>query len=123
MFGRSQTDHDNALRAALQRMRENNLTANPDKFLFNQSSIDFFDHRFSADGISADDKKVSSLINASPPRNATEARSFLGLAQYLSRFTKDIRDFKIHYGEVLLRRLRPSGTRVTTANFAPNSND
>ena len=34
-----------------------------------------------------------------------------------------IRDFKIHYGEVLLRRLRPSGTRVTTANFAPNSND
>ena len=89
VFGRSQTDHDNALRAALQRMRENNLTANPDKCLFNQSSIDFFDHRFSADGISADDEKVSSLINASPPRNATEARIFLGLAQYLSRFIKD----------------------------------
>lgn len=88
-FGRSQTDHDNALRAALQRMRENNLTANPDKCLLNQSSIDFFDHRFSADGISADDKKVSFRINASPPRNATEARSFLGLAQYLSRFIKD----------------------------------
>ena len=35
----------------------------------------------------------------------------------------DIRDFKIHYGEVLLRRLWPSETRVTTANFAPNSND
>ena len=33
------------------------------------------------------------------------------------------RDFKIHYGEVLLRRLWPSGTRLTTANFAPNSND
>ena len=89
MFGRSQADHDNALRATLQRMRENNLTANPDKCLFNQASIDFFDHRFSADGISADDKKVSSLINASPPRNATEARSFLGLAQYLSRFIRD----------------------------------
>ena len=89
VFGKSQTDHDNALRAVLQRMRENNLTANPDKCLFNQSSIDFFGHRFSADGISADDNKVSSLINASPLRNATEARSFLGLAQYLSRFIKD----------------------------------
>ena len=90
VFGRSQTDHDNALRAALQRMRENNLTANPDKCLLNQSSIDFsVDHRFSADGISADDKKVSSLINASPPRNSTEARSFLDLVQYLSRFIKD----------------------------------
>ena len=89
VFGKSQDDHDNALRAVFQRMRENNLTANPDKCLFNQSSIDFFGHRFPADGISADDQKVSSLINASLPKNATEARSFLGLAQYLARFIKD----------------------------------
>ena len=41
----------------------------------------------------------------------------------MHRPTRPIRDFKIHYGEVLLRRLWPSGTRVTTANFAPNSND
>ena len=72
-----------------QKMRENNLTTNPAKCLFNQSSIDFFGHHFSADGISADDKKVASLINASPPKNATEVRSFLGLAQYLARFIKD----------------------------------
>ncbi|KAL9985897.1 hypothetical protein ACROYT_G008350 [Oculina patagonica] len=42
-----------------------------------------------ANGISADDKKVASLNNASPPKNATEARSFLGLAKYLERFIKD----------------------------------
>ena len=89
VFGKDQSDHDDALQAVLQRMRENSLTANPAKCLFNQSSIDFFGHHFSADGISADDKKVVSLINASPPKNATEARSFLGLAQYLSRFIKD----------------------------------
>ena len=46
MFGKSQTDHDNALRAVLQRMRDNNVTANPDKCLFNQSPIDFLGHRF-----------------------------------------------------------------------------
>ena len=89
VFGKNQVDHDEALRVVLQRMRENNLTANPDKCLFNQSSIDFFGHHFSADSISADDKKISSLINASAPKNATEARSFLGLAQYLARFIKD----------------------------------
>ena len=59
VFGKNQVDHDEALRAVLQRMRENNLTANPDKCLFNQSSIDFFCHHFSADSISADDKKIS----------------------------------------------------------------
>ena len=76
VFGMNQVDHDEALRAVLQRMRENNLTANPDKCLFNQSSIDFFGRHFSADGISVDEKKISSLIDASPPKNATEARIF-----------------------------------------------
>ncbi|KAK3740432.1 hypothetical protein QZH41_004600 [Actinostola sp. cb2023] len=89
VFGKQQDDHDNALRAVLQRMRDNNLTANPDKCLFNQSSIDFFGHHFSSEGISADDKKISSLINSSHPKNANEARSLLGFAQYLARFIKD----------------------------------
>ena len=38
-------------------------------------------------------------------------------------FLCDIRDFKIRYGEGLLRRLWPSGTKVTTAYSALNSND
>ena len=77
VFGKSQADHDAALQTVFQKRRENNLTANSSKCLFNQSSIDFFGNRFSADGISADDKKVASLVNASPPKNATEVRSFL----------------------------------------------
>ena len=52
VFGKSQADHDAALQAVLRKMRENNL-------------IDFFGHHFSTDGISADDKKVTSLISAS----------------------------------------------------------
>ena len=89
IFGKHQEEHDKALRNVLQRMRETNLTANPDKCLFNQSSIDFFGHRFSAEGISADEDKILALINASSPKSANEARSFLGLAQYLARFIKD----------------------------------
>ena len=89
VFGKNQHDHDTALQAVFQRMRDYNLTANPDKCLFNQSSIDFFGHRFTAEGISPDKGKVESLLNACPPKNANEARSFLGMAQYLSRFIKD----------------------------------
>ena len=57
-FGKTQADHDAALQAVFQKMRENNLTVNLAKCLLNQSSIDIFGHHFSADGISADDKKV-----------------------------------------------------------------
>ena len=49
VFGKQQADHDDAFRAALQGTRENSLTANPDKYLFNQSSTVFFGHHFSAD--------------------------------------------------------------------------
>ena len=62
VFGKSQADHDAALQAVFQKMRENNLTANP---------------------------ALASLINASSPKNVTEVSSFLGLAQYLARFIKD----------------------------------
>lgn len=89
VFGKDQHDHDVALQAVLQRMRDCNLTANPDKCLLNQSSIDFFGHCFTAEGISPDQGKVESLLNACPPKNVNEARSFLGMAQYLSRFIKD----------------------------------
>ncbi len=41
-------------------------------------------------GISADDKKVVSLINASPPKNATEARSFLGFGTIPLTFHKGL---------------------------------
>ena len=54
VFGKNQSDHDDALQAVLQRMRENSLTTNPAKCLFNQSSIHFFGHHFSVDGISAE---------------------------------------------------------------------
>ena len=81
VFGKSQTDHDNALQAVLQGMRENNLTANPDKCLFNQSFLQTASVQIT--------RKFPSLINASPPRNATEANSFLGLVQYLICFITD----------------------------------
>ncbi|XP_022803357.1 uncharacterized protein K02A2.6-like [Stylophora pistillata] len=89
VFGKYQHDLDIALQAVLQRIRDCNLTANPDKCLLNQSSIDFFGHCFTAEGISLDQGKAESLLNACPPKNVNEARSSLGMAQYLSRFIKN----------------------------------
>ena len=41
---------------------------------------------FSADGIAADPNKTSAIVNAAAPQNASEVRSLLGMAQYVSRF-------------------------------------
>nr|XP_006817021.1 PREDICTED: uncharacterized protein K02A2.6-like [Saccoglossus kowalevskii] len=89
VFGKEQTDHDDQLKAVLQRLRDNNITGNREKCEFSKSEITFYGHTFSSKGVSADNKKVSSLLKVSEPQDVMEVRSFLGMAQYIARFIPD----------------------------------
>ena len=40
-------------------------------------------------GVEPSEEKVAAIRNADPPQNASEARSFLGLAQFVSKFIPD----------------------------------
>ena len=44
---------------------------------------------FSAEGIKADPKKIDTIANCEAPKNVSEIRSFLGMAQYVARFIPD----------------------------------
>lgn len=48
-----------------------------------------FGYHFSAEGVSADPKKIDARKSATAPQNAGELRSLLGLANYVSRFIPD----------------------------------
>ena len=86
VFGANQHDHDKALTKVIQRLHERGLTINRDKCVFNQTQLDFYGYTFSSAGMSADPKKVSAIVNAKAPENASEVRSLLGMTNYLSRF-------------------------------------
>ena len=86
MFGRNQEEHDASLDQTLRRLYESGLTVNPKKCEFNKSSIELFGYSFSADGLSPAPEKVREFEDAAEPRNPTELRSFLGMAQYSARF-------------------------------------
>ena len=90
VFGTNQEEHDQRLRAVFERLREKNLTLNREKCKFNKDSVEFFGHVFSKEGISPDPKKVEALQEAEQPNNSSEVRSFIGLAQYCSRFIADL---------------------------------
>ncbi|XP_073131427.1 uncharacterized mitochondrial protein AtMg00860-like [Henckelia pumila] len=51
--------------------------------------IAFLDHIVSAKGVEVDLSKVEAVWNWVTPKNATEIRSFLGLAGYYRRFIQD----------------------------------
>ena len=86
IFAKSEAEHDEILRKVLKCMEVNNVTANAEKSKFKQKSVTYFGHIFSGKGIRPTPEKVAAMVNADAPKNASEVRSLLGMAQYVSHF-------------------------------------
>uniref|UniRef100_H3H8Y1 Reverse transcriptase domain-containing protein n=1 Tax=Phytophthora ramorum TaxID=164328 RepID=H3H8Y1_PHYRM len=80
--------HLRHLRQVFQVMRENKLYANLKKCVFCAPEIPVLGCYVSKNGVRADPEKVSSICSWSPPSNPTELRQWLGLANYLHKYTK-----------------------------------
>ena len=86
LFGKDQATHDANLRQVVERLQSHNLRLSKEKCHFSKSEVMFYGHVFSADGLRPDHKKVEAIQNATAPRNPSEVKSLLGMAQYLSRY-------------------------------------
>ena len=92
VFGRGNSsteiekDHDQNLRALMKRLRERGMTLNQKKLKFKQTSVKFLGHIIDKDGLRPDPSKISAIVSMQQPSSATEARIFLGMINYLSRF-------------------------------------
>lgn len=92
VFGKSEKEHNDALRATLERLHASGLTLNVSKCKFYQQELIFFGHVFSNKGVQPDPQKVSTILKASPPANASEVKSLLGLVNYCGRFIPNLAD-------------------------------
>ena len=92
IFGKTQAEHDDALRAIFQRFSLVGLTLNKDKCEFGQSQLTFFGFVFSGDGISPDPAKVDAIHNCPPPSSVKDVRSYLGMATYCAKFIPNVSD-------------------------------
>ena len=92
IFGKTQAEHDAALRAVFKRFSEINLTLNRKKCEFNKPSLTFFGFVFSSQGIAPDPRKVEAIRSVTTPATAGEVRSFLGMAMYCAKFIPNFSD-------------------------------
>ncbi|KAE9178027.1 hypothetical protein PF005_g24256 [Phytophthora fragariae] len=81
--------HLQHLRKVFEKMRENKLYANLKKCVFCAPEIPVLGCYISKSGVRADPEKVSSVCSWPTSKNQTELRQWLGLANYLHKFTKD----------------------------------
>jgi transposase InsO family protein len=86
IYGADLSEHDANLNKVLARLREKGLTVNGDKCQFRLPKLTFFGHELSGQGVAPSEEKVAAVVNARPPQNVSEVRSFVQLVQYSAKF-------------------------------------
>ena len=88
IYSKSKEEHEEHLRITLQVLREKQLYAKMSKCSFYQKEIQYLGHVISEEGIAVDPSKIEAIRECPTPKNTTEVRSFMGLADYYRRFIK-----------------------------------
>ena len=87
IFGKNEEEHDRNLILFLETTRKNGLVLNKKKLQFKKEEVSFFGHRWNSTGISPDPKKTESILKMQFPPDKETMHSFLGLVNFLNRYT------------------------------------
>ena len=82
----AQADHDRNLRALLDRCRKFDVRLNKEILKVNCSTIKFWAHLLTLNGLKIDPEKVKAITEAPQPTCKDELRQLLGAATFLARY-------------------------------------
>ena len=81
------SDHDLALTKLLQTAKQNNVKLNFEKLQYKKHEVTFFGENYTTQGRKPDPKKIKAIVKMKQPDNKKEMQTFLGMVQYLQKFT------------------------------------
>ena len=81
------SDHDIAFTNLLETAHKNGVKLNYEKIQYKKNEVEFFGETYTTDGRKADPKKIEAIAKMPNPTNKKEVQTFLGMAQYLSKFS------------------------------------
>ena len=90
IYGGTTEEHNTRLRAALSRLQTVGVTLNADKCLFSQTSIRFLGHVIDKNGVCPDPERLTAVRNMEAPKDLTQLRRFMGMANQLGKFTPNL---------------------------------
>ena len=90
VFGNTEQEHDDNLRHLMETAGKHGLVFNEEKCAIKTSSLTFFGLRFDKDGVHPDPARILAIKQITSPENPQALREFLGIATYMSPFTKDL---------------------------------
>ena len=90
--GNAEILHAAAVTTLLETTRANNLTFNAKKFVFKSQDCPFFDGNLTPQGYMIDPQKIKAITEMKAPQNLQDLQSYLGLVNYLKRFSQKLAD-------------------------------
>ena len=76
-----------ALTKLLQTAKQNNVKLNLEKLQYKKHEVTFFGKNYMTQGRKPDPKKIKAIVKMKQPENKKEMQTFLGMVQYLQKFT------------------------------------
>ncbi|XP_061151222.1 uncharacterized protein K02A2.6-like [Syngnathus typhle] len=101
--GSTDDEHLRNLDATLQRLKDYGLRVRKDKCDFFKPSVEYLGHVIDAEGLHTAPSKVAAVVDAPPPQNISQLRSFLGLLNYYGRFISNLSSLLQPLHELLRR--------------------
>ena len=101
VYGKSKQEHDKHLLRLLQTLNEANVRINAKKSEIGVKKLKYLGYIINGEGISADKERVKALSLAPKPSSAEQLRSFLGFAQYYSKFVPNFSNLTITLYDLL----------------------
>ena len=117
IYGRDDQEHNGNLLNFLEVCRNNNLTLNAEKMQFRLPKVSFFGHTWSDKGLSPDPKKIEAVKRMEMPQDMETMRSFLGLVNYLNRFSPHLAELSNPLREICRQKMEFKLTRACKVAF------
>ena len=95
-------DYDAHLLTFLRHAEERGLKINAQKFKYRLEEVSYAGHVLTHQGLKVDSRKIEALQKMEEPTDVASVRRFLGTANYLGRFVKNLADIcePLHFGDL-----------------------
>ena len=88
VFGKTEDEFINNLTTIFERLKEFNITINPEKCRIGLSEVEYIGHVINRHGVTFSDNKKNEVLHFTKPKTHRELKSFLGLASYFRAHVK-----------------------------------
>ena len=117
VWGKDKEDHDQNLRAVMDRIQKSGLKLNKSKCAFGLHQLKYCGHIFSDKGVKADPSKIEAITKMPTPESPANLHRFLGMVQYLAKFVPNLASNSSALRQLLVKDANWEWTEEHTKQF------